>query len=256
MTLAADALSNRTVLLTGASGSIGRATAATLGAAGATVVAQYRTRPEALVRALSGVRTDRQHLLAGDLATPDGARQIWRDAERVRPVDVLVLNAAVIPQSPMEGPDAEWDSGWEEAMRVNVIGAGALMREAVRSFAGRGGGTVIAVSSWAAEQGSRILDVSAYAASKAALRNLAQTVARNYARDGLHVHVVAPGVVDGGMGTAGQGDATVRRVADGLAMGRHVAVQEVAELISFLASGAAPSLTGGTVDLNGASYIR
>ncbi|MGI8418747.1 MAG: SDR family NAD(P)-dependent oxidoreductase [Nakamurella sp.] len=256
MVLAADALANRTVLLTGASGSIGSATATTLGAAGATVIAQYRSRPEGLIRALSGVPSDRQHLLAGELGNPDTARRIWRDAESLHPVDVLVLNAAAIPQSPMDGSDAEWDAGWEEAMRVNVVGAGALMREAVRSFADRGGGTIVAVSSWAAEQGSRILDVSAYAASKAALRNLAQTLARNYARNGVHVHVVAPGVVEGGMGTAGQDDATVRAVADGLAMGRRVAVQEVAELISFLASGAAPSLTGGTVDLNGASYIR
>lgn len=256
MVLAADALANRTVLLTGASGSIGSATAATLGAAGATVIAQYRSQPEALLRALSAVPADRQHLVGGDLGTPDSARKIWRDAESLNPVDVLVLNAAAIPQSPMNGSDAEWDAGWEEAMRVNVIGAGALLREAVRCFADRGGGTVVAVSSWAAEQGSRILDVSAYAASKAALRNLAQTVARNYARAGVQVHVVAPGVVDGGMGTAGQDDAAVRSVAGGLAMGRHVSVQEVAELISFLASGAFPSLTGGTVDLNGASYIR
>jgi 3-oxoacyl-[acyl-carrier protein] reductase len=252
--LADDALAGRTILLTGASGSIGVATAGTLAAAGGTVLAHYRSRRDELERALAPIPPER--LIAGELGTPDAARALWRAAEAVAPVDVLVLNAAVIPSSPVDGTDAEWDAGWAEALQVNVIGAGALMREAVRTFAARGGGTVIAVASWAAEQGSRILDVSAYAASKAALRNLGQTFARNYARQGVRVHVVAPGVVDAGMGVAGLSDDAVAAVADGLATGRLVGVQEVAEVIAFLSTPAAPSLTGGTVDLNGASYLR
>jgi NAD(P)-dependent dehydrogenase (short-subunit alcohol dehydrogenase family) len=58
------------------------------------------------------------------------------------------------------------------------------------------------------------------------------------------------------MGTAGMTDDAIRAVADGLAMGRHVEVQEIAELAAFLATGRAPSLTGSTLDLNGASYLR
>jgi 3-oxoacyl-[acyl-carrier protein] reductase len=250
------ALSDRTVLLTGASGGIGQVTAQTLAAAGATVLAHYRRDREAVEAALAGVPAERAVLLAGELDTPEAARQLWRQATAGHAVDVLVLNAAVIPDTPVDGPDAHWDAGWQQALQVNVIGAGALMREAVRAFAARGGGTVIVLSSWAAEQGSRLLDVCAYAASKAAIRNLAQTFARNYARAGLHVHVVAPGVVGTGMGVAGQDDTTRSAVAAGLAMGRLVDAQEVATMIAFLASGACPSLTGATLDINGASYIR
>ncbi len=256
MLLHPEALTGRTVLLTGASGDIGAATAATLAGAGANVVAHYFNRGERAREALQHNASGRHHFLQADLGTPAGARALWRAALDCGPVDVLVANAAVNPSSPVDGTDEEWDAGCEQAMRVNVLGTGALMREAVRSFAARGSGTVVAVSSWAAERGSRLPEATAYAASKAALRNLAQTFARLYARDGVGVHVVAPGVVDGGMGTAGMDQAAAARVAEGLVMGRHVGVQEVADVIAFLASGQCPSLTGGTVDLNGASHIR
>lgn len=256
MLLDANALSGRTVLLTGASGGIGRATARVLTATGATVLAHYLGESAALEVALAGVPADRAVLLEGDLGAAFGARRLWRSSVDAHQVDVLVLNAATMPQTPTDGSDEQWDAGWQEAMQVNVIGAGALMREAVRHFAVRGSGTVIVLSSWAAEQGSRIEDVSAYAASKAAIRNLAQTFARNYARDGLRVYIVAPGVVDAGMGVEGHDEAELQTVADGLAMGRHVGAEEVAQLVAFLATDGCPSLTGATLDVNGASYVR
>ena len=158
--------------------------------------------------------------------------------------------------TPLDGDDDAWDSGWLESLQVNVIAASTLMREAARTFAESGSGSIVAISSWAAEQGSRIPDLGAYAASKAALRNFAQTLARAYARSGVRVYTIAPGVVDGGMGTADLDPDEIRAVAEGLAMGQHVAVSEIAELAAFLASDRCPSLTGSTIDLNGASYIR
>jgi 3-oxoacyl-[acyl-carrier protein] reductase len=245
-------LDGRTVLLTGASGGIGAVTAEALLAGGADVLAHYRSDRAAAERAVAGRAT----LVQGDLATPAGARALWRAAEAVRPVDVLVLNAATMAETPFDGDDEAWDAGWEQLLAVNVVGAGALLREAVRTFAARGGGTAVVVSSWAAEQGSRILDVSGYAASKAAIRNLAQTLARHFAAAGVSIYVLAPGVVDTGMGVAGQSSDQQQSVAAGLAMGSLVPATEVADLITYLASGRCPSLTGATVDLNGASYVR
>jgi 3-oxoacyl-[acyl-carrier protein] reductase len=251
-----NALAGRRVLITGASGGIGRVTARSLAAAGATVLAHYHGDRVAVVDALTGVPAERAVLLPGDLGTPDAARALWRAANAERPVDVLVLNAGVMPETPIDGADDEWDAGWQRAMQVNVISAGALLREAVRSFAARGSGTAIVLSSWAAEQGSRIRDVAAYAASKAAIRNLAQTFARAYARSGVAIHVIAPGVVRAGMGLVGQDEAARQAVAEGLAMGRYVEAEEVASVITFLAANSCPSLSGATVDVNGASYIR
>jgi NAD(P)-dependent dehydrogenase (short-subunit alcohol dehydrogenase family) len=249
-------LEGRTVLLTGASGGIGTVTAKALAADGATVLAHHRDDGATVRAALADVPDERAVLLGGELNTPDDARRLWRAACERHDVDVLVLNAATMPETPVDGPDDVWDAGWQQALQVNVVAAGALLREAVRTFVARGSGTAIVLSSWAAEQGSRIRDVSAYAASKAAIRNLAQTFARNYARDGLRVYILAPGVVRAGMGVHGHDEESLAVVADGLAMGRHVEAVEVARMITFLAADGCPSLTGSTLDINGASYIR
>ena len=251
-----QALTGRTVLLTGTSGGIGSVTAQALLGAGADVLGHYRQDREAAEAAVAGEHSARAQLLPGDLSTPAGARALWREAEAIRPVDVLVLNAATIAQTPFDGDDEVWDAGWEQVLAVNVVGAGALLREAVRTFAARGGGTAVVVSSWAAEQGSRLLDVSGYAASKAAIRNLAQTLARHHARAGVRIYIVAPGVVDAGMGVADQTQDQRAAVADILAMGELVPAADVADLITYLATDGCPSLSGATLDLNGASYIR
>ena len=257
MHLDAKALTGKTVLLTGASRGIGAVTARALAAANATVIATYRSQREGAEEAVEDLPEQQKLVLQGGLDTPAAARELWRAALAWDPdIDVVVLNAGVIPDTPFDGPDEVWDAGWQEALQVNVIGTGALMREAARYFVGRGSGTIIVLSSWAAEQGSRLRDLTSYAASKAAVRNLAQTFARNFAREGLRVYVLAPGVVNTGMAIAGQDEEQTRAVADGLAMGRLVEAEEIAALIAFLATDAVPSLSGSTVDVNGASYVR
>jgi len=249
-------LSDRTALITGISSAIGSRLAATFGGYGAHVIGTYRTGAEAATQAVASLPSVRRHLIQADLVDADAARAVWTAALATAEVDTLVVNAAAMAESPLTGDDEAWDAGWQQSLNVNVIGAATLMRAAAATFAGRGFGSIITISSWAGQQGSRIPDLGAYAASKAALRNFGQTLARAYAKDGVRVYTIAPGVVDAGMGTAGKSAAELQAVADGLAMGRHVEVQEIAELAAFLASDKAPSLTGSTLDLNGASYLR
>lgn len=250
-------LEERTALITGVSGAIGGELARVFAREGARVIGTYRSRQDAAERAVENIPADRRTLLQAGFGGGDSARDLWRRACADGPVDTVVVNAAAMAPTPLTGDDdAAWDAGWLESLQVNVIAASTLMREAANTFAERRSGSIIAISSWAAEQGSRIPDVGAYAASKAALRNFAQTLARAYARAGVRVYTIAPGVVDGGMGTADLDPEQVRAVAEGLVMGRHVAVSEIAELAAFLASDRSPSLTGSTLDLNGASYIR
>jgi NAD(P)-dependent dehydrogenase (short-subunit alcohol dehydrogenase family) len=244
-------LKGKTVLITGVSGAVGGRVATTLSGYGARVIGTYRTGEDA-ARAAVGTGD----ILRADFGGPGAARDLWRDASAIAEIDTVVVNAAVIEQTPLTGDDDAWDAGWENTLRVNVIAASTLMREAAAAFAARGSGSIIVISSWAGQQGSRIPELSAYAASKAAIRNVGQSLARAYARDGVLIYTIAPGVVDAGMGTAGMSDDAIRAVADGLTMGRHVEVREIAELAAFLATGRAPSLTGSTLDLNGASYLR
>jgi NAD(P)-dependent dehydrogenase (short-subunit alcohol dehydrogenase family) len=251
-------LQGKTVVLTGASGGIGSATAAALLEAGADLVAHYGSDREGAQAACSGASAERYELVQADLAQAGASRALWREALAWRErVDVVVVNAAIAPETPIDGSDEEWDEGWERTMRVNVLEPASLVREAVRHFLEHGGGTLITLSSWAAQRGSAIPQLSAYASSKAALRTLTQTIARNHAADGILAYVVAPGIVRTRMSEV---SATFRGGLDAvnaaLAMGEMVEPREVADLVAFLAGGSVRHLTGATLDVNGASYIR
>lgn len=251
-------VAGKTVLVTGASRGIGAAIASSLGNAGATVIAHYGTHREGAVGALAGVPEERREYVQRDLAEPGSGRVLWRDALTLRPrIDVLVVNAAVAPETPFDATDEQWDVGWEQTVRVNVFESANLIREAVGHFRANGGGIVISLSSWAAQQGSALPQLSAYAASKAALKAVTQTVARNFARDDVLAYVVAPGIVRTRMSEI---SATARggldKVLAILPLGEMVPPEEVASVVVFLASGTCRHLTGATIDVNGAAYVR
>jgi NAD(P)-dependent dehydrogenase (short-subunit alcohol dehydrogenase family) len=253
-------LRDRVVLLTGASKGIGAATAARLGRAGAEVIAQYRRDEAGALAATAAIPAGRRLLLGADLADSAAVDDLWRRAIAWRGrIDVLVSNAAIMHwHGGFAGEDdALYDRVWVETLAVNVLAPARLMRQAVRHFCTRGGGVIVTVSSWAAQRGTSNPDALAYAASKAAIKAAAQTIARGYAREGVLSYVVAPGVVDTEMSrlaaTTLGGEALVNA---GLAMGAPVPPEEVAEVIAWLATGTVRHLSGATIDVNGASYVR
>lgn len=251
-------LTNRTVLVTGASKGIGAEIASALGKAGAAVIAAYNADHEGAHNATSAIPENRRHLVSLDLARAGAGRELWRLACDWRgSIDVIVCNAAVMLDSPLDSTDAEWDEAWERTLAVNVIETANLMRAAARAFVARGGGVLIVLSSWAAQRGSGNPDLLAYAASKAAVKSLAQTLARTHATDGLLVYVIAPGIVRTQMSEVSAqrlgGEAAVTAT---LAMGEWVPPREIGELVAFLAAGRMRHLSGATLDVNGASYIR
>jgi NAD(P)-dependent dehydrogenase (short-subunit alcohol dehydrogenase family) len=256
--MSAGALDGKVVLLTGASGGIGSLTARALGASGADLIGHYRSDRAGAEAAVAEIPRERCLLLQGDLAAPGSSRALWRKAMAWKGrIDVVVVNAAMLARTPFDGPDEQWDEGWAETMRVNVVEPASLAREAVAHFRARGGGTLITISSWAAQAGSALSQVPAYAASKAAIRNLTQTIARNYAKDGVLAYVVAPGIVRTPMSEiSAEARGGIDQVHAALAMGEMVPPEEVAELVAFLATGSCSHLTGATLDMNGASYVR
>jgi NAD(P)-dependent dehydrogenase (short-subunit alcohol dehydrogenase family) len=254
----AGELDGRVVLLTGASGGIGSVTARALGARGAAVAAHYGGNRDGAEAAVADLPADRRLLLHADLREAGSARALFAEALAWRGrIDVVVVNAATLLETPFDGGDEQWDENWEATLRVNVLEPVSLMREAVRHFLDAGGGTIVALSSWAAERGSAIARLSAYAASKAAVRNVAQTIAHNHAKDGILVYVLAPGIVHTSMSEiSAVARGGIDAVNAALAMGEMVPPEEVADLIAFLAAGRARHLSGATIDVNGATYIR
>jgi len=252
-------LSDKTILVTGASKGIGAAIIAALGREGAHVIGHYGSDEAGARAATAGIAAERVRLIAGDLAKPGEAARIWRDALAWRGrIDVLVNNAAMMAyEGGIEDTDEVWERIWAETLQVNVKAAADLLRGAVRHFRKSGGGTIITISSWNAQRGSTNPVTIAYAASKAAVMAATKTIARGYAKENILAYIVAPGVVRTRLSenfAVTQGGEQV--VTASLAMGEWVPPGDIAELVAFLATGRCRHLTGATLDVNGASYVR
>lgn len=252
-------LNGKTILLTGASKGIGAAIAKSLGQAGAHLVAHYGSDMAGAEEATKDIPRERLKLVAADLNQPADADRLWREALAWRGrIDVLVNNAAVMRLKGGIGDDDEtWDAVWDEALRVNVLSPARLMRNAVRHYLETGGGSIITISSWAAQRGPGNPALIAYAASKGAILSATKAIARNYAKNNILAYMVTPGVVRTRLSVdaaaAAGGEAAVTA---GLAMGEWVPPSDLASLVTFLSSGTCRHLSGATLDVNGATYIR
>lgn len=252
-------LTGKTILVTGASKGIGAAIAATLGRQGAHVIAHYGHDAAGVRQALAHVPVERAKLLQSDLALPGEAARLWREALAWRRrIDVLVNNAAMMAwEGGIDDPDEVWDRVWAETLQVNLKAPADLMRAAVSHFREAGGGMIITISSWNAQRGSTNPATIAYAASKAGIMAATKTVARAYAKENVLAYIVAPGVVrtrlsESFAATQGGEEAVTAM----LAMREWVPPDDVAELAAFLATGRCRHLTGATLDVNGATYVR
>ena len=252
-------LTGKTILVTGASKGIGAAIAASLGRQGADVIGHYGTDAPGAQKAMAEIPAARVKLLQADLARPGETDRLWRDALAWRGrIDALVNNAAMMSfEGGIDDPDETWDRVWAETLQVNVKAPADLLRAAVRHFRAAGGGTIVTISSWNAQRGSTNPTTIAYGASKAGIMAATKTIARAYAKDKILAYIVAPGVVrtrlsESFAATQG-GEAAVNAT---LAMGEWVPPEEIGELVAFLCTGRCRHLTGATLDVNGATYVR
>ena len=233
------------ILLTGSSRGIGAAARTALAARGARVIGQAR-RPEDA------------DTIAADFCQPGAAQGLWEAAlERSGgAVDVLVNNAGLFEANPLDASDIAWLDAWEDTMRINLTSAAQLSRFAVRHWQERGmPGRIVHVASRAGHRGDSPAHWH-YAASKGGMLAMHKTIARQYAAEGILSFAITPGFTDTAMAgdyLASRGGAAL--LAD-IPLGRVATPEEIASLIVFCALDAPPSLTGATLDANGASYVR
>ena len=233
-----------TILLTGASRGIGAAALAALEARGCRVIGQA-TRSAG-------------SLLAADFTDPQSPQMLWEGAleEAGGAVDVVVNNAGLFAANPLDTSDIAWLDGWEDTLRINLTAAAQLSRFAVRHWQERGtGGRIVHVASRAGHRGDSPAHWH-YAAAKGGMLALHKTIARQYAAESILSYAIAPGFTDTDMA----GDYLASRGGAGLLadipLGRVATPEEIATMIVFCALDAPPSMTGATLDANGASYVR
>ncbi|HSU38525.1 MAG TPA: 3-oxoacyl-ACP reductase family protein [Polyangiaceae bacterium] len=245
-------LSGKVAFVTGGSRGIGRATAEALAEQGAHVVLTYvgneeqaRATVDAIVgagRKAEAVRVDVADGRAAEQAIADAAKRLGR-------LDVLVANAGVAVDGLLLRIK---DEDFDKILNVNLKGAVACARAAIKVMMRAKTGRVIFVSSVVGEMGNP--GQTAYAASKAALLGVAKSLAKEYASRCITVNAITPGYVDTDMTSVMTAEMRDKTVA-GIPLGRTGTTREIATAIAYLASDEAAYITGQTLRVNGGMYM-
>ncbi|MES2069428.1 MAG: SDR family oxidoreductase [Pseudomonadota bacterium] len=241
-------LTDRRVLVTGGTKGIGAAVVQALRDAGAQVVATARSAPSLPV---DGVR-----FLAADLMTAEGANSVAQSVLRqLGGVDILVhvLGGSSAPSGGFAALD---DTEWQKELNQNLMPAVRLDRALLPSMLAQGFGVIVHVSSI-----QRVLPLPestiAYAAAKAALSTYSKALSKEVTPQGIRVVRVSPGwteteaavalveriAAQAGTNVEG-GKQIIMRGLGGIPLGRPAKPNEVADLIAFLVSPRAASITG------------
>jgi NAD(P)-dependent dehydrogenase (short-subunit alcohol dehydrogenase family) len=243
---------DRVAIVTGAGAGIGRATARGFAREGGVVVVNDIDAGSAAETAgLIGRAGGAAEVVAGDVALPATADVLVAAAERLGGLDVLVNNAG------FGGGVSAFDSFdatlWERSLAVNLSGPFLVTGRALAVMSRRGRGAVVNVSSAAGLVGER--GMYAYSAAKAGLVNLTRALALQYARRGVRVNCVCPGVTDtdflAPVRSAPDADAVLDRYRKMMPIGRLARPEEIAEAILFLASDAASFVVGAVLAVDG-----
>ncbi|WP_457588375.1 SDR family NAD(P)-dependent oxidoreductase [Ensifer canadensis] len=248
-------LSGQSILVTGATGAIGRAICRALVADGANVVVHYgrnRDAAEVLVKSLNGGGW----CVPADLSDPAGPQALWDQALAVAGrLTGLVNNAGIRSEVAIDAPMEEWQRVWVREMQVNFLSAVDLSKLAIQHFRAHGGGRIVNMASRAGQRGYTS-SAMAYGASKAALINLTKSIAQSHGNEGVTALALAPGWVRTEMAEAYIAEHGEAAALAGIPIARMADPQEIGEITAFAFRPSQASLNGAVLDVNGGSYMR
>ncbi|TXN28748.1 SDR family NAD(P)-dependent oxidoreductase [Lacisediminihabitans profunda] len=242
-------LPNRTAIITGAAGALGRATALRLGKDGFSIAAFGRAG-EGLTETLrqlvdAGIRAI---AVTCDLHDADAIDREIRTVEaEFGPVTVLVNNAAIYPNTPfLEIPIAEYD----DVVAVNQRAYFVAAQSAARLMVPRGHGSIINIGSitW----GGGWASLASYVTTKGASVSMARALARELGPHNIRVNVVSPGAFPTDAEKIHDNpEIYTQFVLDHQSLKRRGANEELASVVSFLAGDDSSFVTGQTINVNG-----
>lgn len=237
---------DKVVLITGGSRGIGAACVKSFLNYGAKVYFTYRNKKKDLSWLMPAIGL-RVNLEEEDDIT-SAVKKILKKEKRI---DVLVNNAGIWTDGKADEMSTKV---WEETQRVNMTASFIFTREVLLGMKSRREGKIIFVSSTAGQRGEAFH--SHYAASKGAMISFTKSLAAEVGQHNINVNCVAPGWVYTDMSmSAFTNEESLKKILDGIPLGRIATADDIAGPVLFLASSLGRHIQGEIVNVNGGSVL-
>lgn len=234
----------RTALITGGTQGIGKAIVENLASKGYKVVIGFinqETRAKSIAKTINSMNGDALAIHC-DISSRASIKKL---ISKINNVDILINNAGI--SQPKDFLDIS-DEDWNQMLNVNLRGAFICSQEVIPSMLKRNWGRIINITSIGGQWGG--INQVHYAASKAGLTGLSMSLARLYSHKGITSNSVSPGIIETEM-TSWIKEKDKEKLTKDIPAGRFGLVEEVSEIVSFLASESSSYITGQTINVNG-----